>query len=87
MLRENEREQQKANVIIQKLQAEINHLKSTNYSHNQASFDEVLKSLLEENKSLRLRIDESNEEIKSLKDKLSIEAKNYDSLKREFAMQ
>jgi predicted secreted acid phosphatase len=61
MLRENEREQQKANVIIQKLQAEINHLKSTNYSHNQASFDEVLKSLLEENKSLRLRIDESNE--------------------------
>ncbi len=87
MLRENEREQQKANMIIQKLQAEINHLKSTNYSHNQASFDEVLKSLLEENKSLKLRIDESNEEIKSLKDKLSIEAKNYDSLKREFATQ
>jgi hypothetical protein len=87
MLRENEREQQKANVIIQKLQAEINHLKSTNYSHNQASFDEVLKSLLEENKSLKLRIDESNEEIKSLKDKLSIEVKNYDSLKHEFATQ
>lgn len=56
-MRENEREQQKANVIIQKLQAEINQLKSTSYSHNQASFDEVLKSLLEENKALRLKVD------------------------------
>lgn len=62
-------------------------MKSTSYSHNQANFDEVLKSLLEENKSLRLRIDESNEEIKSLKDKLSIEVKNYDSLKQEFTTQ
>jgi hypothetical protein len=57
------------------------------YSHNQASFDEVLKSLLEENKTLKLNIDEKNEEIRSLKDKLASEAKNYEYLKREFATQ
>lgn len=83
-LEEFEKEQRKASIIIEKLQSEISQIKEAT---TRTSFDDALRTQLEENKLLKLKLEEKVDEIQHLKDTIEQERKNYDSLKNELTIQ
>jgi hypothetical protein len=72
-----QQQQMTSSRIIERLQSELAQLKG---NATRPSFDEVLKSQLEENKLLKLRIEEKNEELMQVRDQLEQEKKTNDSL-------
>ena len=78
-----QQQQMASSRIIQKLQSELAQLKDNAVRQ---SFDDVLKSQLEENKLLKVRIEEEKEELQLMRDQLEQEKKTSDSLRNELSL-